>query len=308
MHICVSKVNNIGSDKDLLPGRRQGIIRTNVGILLAGHRGTNFKEIRITISSGKWRPFCLGLNVLRSSILMGIPGFSLSLIHKFLWCIFTHLCTPKHAHVLHKNVLTHWGRVTHISVGKLTIIGSYNGLSPARRQAIIWTNGGILLIGPLGTNFSEILIRIQNIFIHENALQNVVCEMASILSLPQCIKVDIWNSCVGCVFTVIPALSWWCDTLRALSRILVTGFDINKVSRAPMSTFFSLRVTSFLNWPIDLILKYREISFARNFILIFFFLISHKKLLGNRSGGWVSCIVISHGNPLFRRTNWDIVI
>ena len=41
------------------------------------------------------------------------------------------------------------------------IIGSDNGLSPVRRQAIIWTNGGILLIGPLGTNFSVILIGIQ---------------------------------------------------------------------------------------------------------------------------------------------------
>ena len=57
-------------------------------------------------------------------------------------------------------VLTHWGRVTHICVGKLTIIGSDNGLSPGRRQAIIWTNAAILLIGPLGTNFSEILIKI----------------------------------------------------------------------------------------------------------------------------------------------------
>ena len=52
--------------------------------------------------------------------------------------------------------LTHWGRVTHICVGKLTIIGSDNGLSPERRQAIIWTNAEILLIGPLGTNFSDI--------------------------------------------------------------------------------------------------------------------------------------------------------
>ena len=58
-------------------------------------------------------------------------------------------------------LLTHWGRVTHICVSKLTIIGSDNGLSPGRRQAIIWTNPGILLIGPLGTNFSEILIGIQ---------------------------------------------------------------------------------------------------------------------------------------------------
>ena len=36
--------------------------------------------------------------------------------------------------------------------------GSDNGLSPIRHQAIIWTNAGMLLIGPLGTNFSEILI------------------------------------------------------------------------------------------------------------------------------------------------------
>ena len=56
--------------------------------------------------------------------------------------------------------LTHWGRVTHICVSNLTIIGSDNGLSPGRRQAIIWTNAGILLIGPLGTNFSEISIEI----------------------------------------------------------------------------------------------------------------------------------------------------
>ena len=57
-------------------------------------------------------------------------------------------------------LLTHWGRVTHICVSKLTIIGSDNGLSPDQRQAIIWNNAGLLLIGPLGTNFSEILIEI----------------------------------------------------------------------------------------------------------------------------------------------------
>ena len=50
--------------------------------------------------------------------------------------------------------------MTHICVRKLTIIGSDNGLSPDRRQAIIWTNAEKLLIGPLGTNLSEILIAI----------------------------------------------------------------------------------------------------------------------------------------------------
>ena len=57
-------------------------------------------------------------------------------------------------------MLTHWGRVTHICVGKLTIIDSDNGLSPGRRQSIIWTNAGILLIRPLGTNFNEMLVEI----------------------------------------------------------------------------------------------------------------------------------------------------
>ena len=51
----------------------------------------------------------------------------------------------------------HSGRVTHTCVSKLTIIGSDNGLSPGRRQAIIWSNTVILLIRALGINFSEIL-------------------------------------------------------------------------------------------------------------------------------------------------------
>ena len=68
------------------------------------------------------------------------------------WGLATEACISK---------LTHWGRVTHICVSKLTTIGSYNGLSPGRRQTIIWTNAGILLIWPLGTNCSEILIAIK---------------------------------------------------------------------------------------------------------------------------------------------------
>ena len=57
-------------------------------------------------------------------------------------------------------MLTHWGRVTHICVVQLTSIASDNGLSPGRRQAINWNIAGTMLIGPLGTNFNEILIGI----------------------------------------------------------------------------------------------------------------------------------------------------
>ena len=55
--------------------------------------------------------------------------------------------------------LTHWGQVTQICIDNKTIIGSDNGLLPCQHQAIIWTNAGILLIGPLGTNFNEISTR-----------------------------------------------------------------------------------------------------------------------------------------------------
>ena len=64
----------------------------------------------------------------------------------------------------------------HVCVSKLTNIGSDNGLSPGRRQAIIWTKAGILLIGPLGMNFSEFN---RNSNIQENAVENVVWKMVS---------------------------------------------------------------------------------------------------------------------------------
>ena len=71
----------IGSDNGLSPGRRQAIISTHAGILVIGPLGTNFsevlietdtssfKKIHLKMSSGKWRPFCLGLNVLRTLLI-----------------------------------------------------------------------------------------------------------------------------------------------------------------------------------------------------------------------------------------------
>ena len=82
-------------------------------------------------------------------------------------------------------VLAYWGRVTHISVSKLAIIGSDNGLSPGRRQAVIWTSNGVLLIGALGTHFSEILIEIQTFSFLKESFESAVCEMAAILSRPR---------------------------------------------------------------------------------------------------------------------------
>ena len=56
-----------------------------------------------------------------------------------------------------------------------------NGLTPILHQVMISTNAESLSIGLLGTNFSDILMKIQNFFIHENAPENIVCEMAPIL-------------------------------------------------------------------------------------------------------------------------------
>ena len=97
-------------------------------------------------------------------------------------------CLVELIHYLNNN-LTHWGRVTHICISDLTSIGSGNGLSPGRRQAIIRTNAGILLIRPLGTNFSAFFSQNSNIFIQENVLESVVCEKAAILSRPQWVHI-----------------------------------------------------------------------------------------------------------------------
>ena len=76
------------------------------------------------------------------------------------WYICDIMLNRDVKHAMSLKMLTHWGRVTHICVIDLTSIGSDNGLSPGRRQAIIRANAGILLIRPLGTIFSEFLVEI----------------------------------------------------------------------------------------------------------------------------------------------------
>ena len=82
--------------------------------------------------------------------------------------------------------LTHWGQVTHKCVGNPAIIGPDNGLSPGRRQAIIWINAGILLIGPWGTNFSEILIGI-----HTFSFKKIHLKMSSGKCRPPCLGLNV---------------------------------------------------------------------------------------------------------------------
>ena len=71
----------------------------------------------------------------------------------------------------------------------LVIIDSDNGLSPGQRQAIIWTNAGILFIEPLGTNLSEIFEEIYTFSFKKMHLKMLLGKMASILSRPQCVNI-----------------------------------------------------------------------------------------------------------------------
>ena len=75
-HICVSSVTTSSSDNGLSPSWHQTIIWTSARLLLIRPLETNFSEIlskihassfkkmHLKMSSGKWRPFCLGLNEL----------------------------------------------------------------------------------------------------------------------------------------------------------------------------------------------------------------------------------------------------
>ena len=82
--------------------------------------------------------------------------------------------------------------MAHTCVGNLVIIGSDNGLLPGRRQAIIWTNAGILLTGPLGTNFSEILSEI-----HTVSIKKIRLKTSSAKWRPFCLCLNVLNSSKG---------------------------------------------------------------------------------------------------------------
>ena len=79
-------------------------------------------------------------------------------------------------------------RVMHIYVGNLTITGSDYGLSPGGRQAIIWTNAGILLIWPLGTNFTEIWFEIQKFW-----CKKIDLKMSSAKWRPYCLGLNVYR-------------------------------------------------------------------------------------------------------------------
>ena len=109
--------------------------------------------------------------------------------------------------------LTHWGRVTHICVSKLTIIVSDNGLAPTRRQAIIWNNDGYLnqcwdfVNWTFGNKLQWNFNRNSHIFIQENPFENVVWKMASIFSRPQCVH-TLWPGSLHMASDILVKIGW----------------------------------------------------------------------------------------------------
>ena len=132
--------------------------------------------------------------------------------------------------------LTHWGWVTNLYIDNLTIIGSDNGLSPGRCQAIIWTNAGLLIIGPLRRNFSEILNKI-----------NTVLSMKMRLKMPS----TKWQPlCLG--LKVLEILSKLLNEMMvpqfALSNILINIQDKNIRKLGPYQSLIFLCLVCTSVW------------------------------------------------------------
>ena len=118
-----------------------------------------------------------------------------------------------------------------------TIPSLVQTMMPVQRQAIIWTNAGILLIGLLGTKFSEILIKIHTFSFKKLHLEMSSAKMAVIFSQPQCVNTislrmshpaitmisykhhSIWNhSPLHCLFNSLFRL-----TTKKTSKVCNTG-------------------------------------------------------------------------------------
>ena len=83
------------------------------------------------------------------------------------WRRLVDFCLNGTCHLISYQLIEAERRIRIIVSVNWAIIGADNGLSSDRHQAIIWTNVGILLIEPRGTNFNEILIEIHTILFNK---------------------------------------------------------------------------------------------------------------------------------------------
>ena len=95
--MCVSKLNSIGSDNGLLPGRRQAIIWINVRMMSICTWGTHFNEISSEIHT-----------------------FSFTKMHLKMLCVKWQQFCPCPI------VLTHWGLNEMADVWEITLSNAYS--------------------------------------------------------------------------------------------------------------------------------------------------------------------------------------
>ena len=138
---------------------------------------------------------------------------------------FIEILSKIHQFHSRKCTLTHWGRVTHICISKLTVIGSDNGLSPGRRQAIIWTNAGILLIGSTGKNFNAIFIEI-----HTFSFTKIHLKMSSGKWRPFCLGLNVLKCCLWkeSILSWLQSSSGDLSTLLALCGVENSPVTVNR--------------------------------------------------------------------------------
>ena len=143
-----------------------------------------------------------------------------------------------------RKTLTHCGIVKHICVNKLTIIGSDNGLSPGRCQAIIWTNAAILLIVPLVTNFSESQSKFKH-FHWKNTFEVVICEILSISHRPQCVNTAV-TLYFRCAFSAVSSMPSIFFTARPVWKIM------NLIDKYPLKLRYYALLTHWYADPVTL--------------------------------------------------------
>ena len=138
--------------------------------------------------------------------------------------------------------LTHWGRATYICISKLTIIGPDNGLSPGRCQAIIWTNIGILLIRPLGTNLSDILIGIQTF-----SFKKMHFKTSSAKWRPFCLGLNVLSKICPCLLQSINK-NRLKPFVKALNRSSSHLSDLEKMNTNHLSQHKAALPVSHFYW------------------------------------------------------------
>ena len=128
--------------------------------------------------------------------------------------------------------LTHWDMMTHICLGNLTIIGSDKGLSPGRPEAINWTNDGLLLIRPLVTNFSEILIFFLHFHSRKCILRYRLENDSHFISRSQCVNARRSTWRVFCFKSVSCSLEIkWFHYSHPLSKLWPNWFNSHLFTR-----------------------------------------------------------------------------